>query len=271
MNRPRLRDSKKLRDRDLYPLNKFPEDIIKSIGSYFVYLLYIGRKDILGVDWGDAFADAIGGTHLDSPVGIADVVLGKQCWSMKTVKNDKPFICSNIRLISGRCSPDYSYGITDPHEDIQKTGEAVLGIWNERVNIATDHYSQVRTAVLVRSNDLLSYTLFEEDTTRFRTSDYYWEINKNGNLIGKDYNGRTCFTWQPHGSQFTIHIEVPDDAIRFMIKEPPKLDKEIVLKSINFDNSWIRIIQDIEEYALQRRVSSYYKSARNPLEKSKEE
>jgi len=40
-----------------------------------------------------------------------------------------------IWLISGRSSPDYSYGISDPHENVQKTGRAVLEIWNERVNI----------------------------------------------------------------------------------------------------------------------------------------
>ena len=259
MNRPRLRDSNKLTELDLYPLNRFPEDIVKSIGAYLVYLLYIGRKDITGTDWGDAFADAIKGTHLDSPVGIADVVLGKQCWSMKTVKNDRPFRCTNIRLISGRCSPDYSYGITDPHEDIQKTGEAVLGIWNERVNIATDHYSQVRTGVLVRSSDMLSYCLFEEDTGRYRTSDYHWDVNKNGNLIGKDNDGKIRFTWQPHGSQFTIHVEVPEDATRFTIKEPPKLNKDTVLKSIQFDESWVNIIQNVEEYEQLRRMKSYAK------------
>ena len=259
MNRPRLRDSNKLTELDLYPLNRFPEDIVKSIGAYLVYLLYIGRKDITGTDWGDAFADAIKGTHLDSPVGIADVVLGKQCWSMKTVKNDRPFRCTNIRLISGRCSPDYSYGITDPHEDIQKTGEAVLGIWNERVNIATDHYSQVRTGVLVRSSDMLSYCLFEEDTGRYRTSDYHWDVNKNGNLIGKDNDGKIRFTWQPHGSQFTIHVEVPEDATRFTIKEPPKLNKDAVLKSIQFDESWVNIIQNVEEYEQLRRMKSYAK------------
>lgn len=260
MNRPRLRDSHKLTDLDLYPLNELPTELINSVGAYFVYLLYIGRKDISGNDWGDAFADAIKGTHLDSPVGIADVVKGKQCWSMKTVKNDNPFTCSNIRLISGRCSPDYSYGITDPHKDIQKTGEAVLGIWNERVNIATDHYSQVRTSILVRSSDLLSYCLFEEETGRFKTSDYYWEVNNNGNLLGKDSTGKTKFTWQPHGSQFTIHVEVPKDATHFTIKEPPKLNKETVLNSIDFDESWITILQDPKKYAAEKRLKAYAES-----------
>ena len=241
--RPRLRDSKHLTTKSLYPLNVIPPEIITKIGGYLVYLLYIGRKDVSGNDWGDAFADAIGGVHLDSPVGIADVVLDKNCWSAKTVKVKDPFSISNVRLISGRCSPDYSYGITDPHKDVQKTGEAVLNIWNERINIATDHYSSVRTAVLVRSYDCLSYRLFEEDTQRFRTTDYHWEVNANGNLIGLDRNGRVCFTWQPHGAQFTIHTEVPESAIKFQIKQPPTISKTDVLKVVEFDESWVQIIK----------------------------
>lgn len=241
--RPRLRDSKHLTTKSLYPLNVIPPEIVTKIGGYLVYLLYIGRKDVSGNDWGDAFADSIGGVHLDSPVGIADVVLDKNCWSAKTVKVKDPLSISNVRLISGRCSPDYSYGITDPHKDVQKTGEAVLNIWNERINIATDHYSSVRTAVLVRSYDCLSYRLFEEDTQRFRTTDYHWDVNSNGNLIGLDRNERVCFTWQPHGSQFTIHTEVPDSAIKFQVKQPPTISKTDVLKVVEFDESWVQIIK----------------------------
>ena len=244
MKHPRLRDSKKLKTSEPYPMNEIPEDLIVRIGGYFVHLLYIGRKDITGADWGDAFSDAIGGIHLDSPVGIADVVLGKMAWSMKTVKTANPFTVRTIRLISGRCSPDYSYGITDPHADIQQTGRAVLGIWNERINLAQDEYNPVRTSVLVRSNDLLSYTLFEEDNHRFRTSDYLWEANKNGNLIGKHIEtGETCFTWQPHGSQFTIHTKIPENAVKFTIKQPPVIRKDDILSAINFDESWVQIIK----------------------------
>lgn len=244
MKHPRLRDSKKLITNEPYPINELPNDLIVRIGGYLIHLLYVGRNDISGTDWGDAFADAIGGEHLGSPVGIADVVFGKMAWSMKTVKSSKPFTIRNIRLISGRCSPDYSYGINNPHEDIQKTGRAVLGIWNERINIAQDNYNPVRTSILIRSNDLLNYCLFEEDNHRFRTSDYVWDVNPNGNLIGKDINtGETCFTWQPHGSQFTIHTRVPENAIKFTIKRPPLLSKEDILKTIQFDPSWIEILK----------------------------
>ncbi len=244
MKHPRLRDGKKLQTNEPYPINEIPDDLIVKIGGYLVHLLYIGRKDISGSDWGEDFSDAISGKHLDSPVGIADVVLGKMAWSMKTVKNSRPFTARNIRLISGRCSPDYSYGITDPHKDIQETGRAVLGIWNERINLAHDEFNPVRTSILVRSNDLLSYTLFEEDNHRFRTSDYIWEANSNGNLIGKHIEtGLTCFTWQPHGSQFTIHTRIPENAVKFTIKRPPVISKNDILKAIDFDDSWVQILK----------------------------
>lgn len=210
MGHPRLRDSHKLTTQEPYSLGEISTELIRSIGGGLVFLLAIGRKDISGNDWGDIFANAIGGTHLNSPIGIADVVLNKMAWSMKTVKSSNPFTTKSIRLISGRCSPDYSYGITNPHEDIQRTGRAVLGIWNERINIANDNYNPVRTAILIRSSDMLSYTLFEEESQRFRTADFIWEANPNGNLIGKEVEtGLTRFTWQPHGSQFTIHHSCP--------------------------------------------------------------
>lgn len=240
MLHPKLRDIKKLHTQEPYPINEMPEDLVIRIGANIIFLLCIGRRDIGGDDWGDAFADAIGGTHLSSPVGIADVVLDRMAWSMETVKNLNPFTAHNVRLISGRCSSDYSYGITDPHADIQKTGRAVLGIWNERINIAHDNYNPVRTMILLRSADLHSYCLFEEESQRFRTNDYHWEVNDNGNLIGKDMEtNRVCFTWQPHGSQFTIHTIVPHNAIKFSVKSPPQITKDEILHTIKFDSSWI--------------------------------
>lgn len=164
---------------------------------------------------------------------------------MKTVKNPNPFTRDTVRLISGRCSPDYSYGITDPHKDIQKTGQAVLGIWNERVNIVRDNYKAIRTCVLIRSNDLCSYVIYETENSRYPTCDYIWETNKNGNLLGKNKTtGNTCFTWQPHGSQFTIHDIVPKSAIKFTIKKPPVLSQKDILNAIGFNESWVQIIKE---------------------------
>ena len=207
-------------------------------------MLCVGYKDISGDDWGNVFAEAIGGNHLQSPIGIADVTYNKMAWSMKTVKNKNPHrTTATLRLISGRCSPDYSYGINDPHKDVEATGRSVLNIWNERVNIAQDYYNPLRTLVLVRSEDLLTYTLFEEENHRYVASAYRWEENKKGNLLGIDIEtGKTIFTWQPHGSQFTIHTKIPRNAIKFRIKQPPQLDIDQTLKQIRFDDNWVEIL-----------------------------
>ncbi len=247
MDKPKLRDAKSRKGSEPFALNIIPDNIIQSIGGHLVYLISVGRTDISGDDWGDALASAVGGNHLSSPLGIADVILGSMAWSTKTVKHMSTsgvFNAKKISLISGRCSPDYSYGITDPHVDIQKTGSAVLNIWNERVNIAQDNYSPVRTSVLVRSPDLLSYVLFEEESHRFRTADYEWKINSNGNLKGfLCGTDKQLFTWQPHGSQFTIHAEIPDSAKQFTIKKPSIISKNETLEAIGFNSSWVTILR----------------------------
>lgn len=245
MKRPKLRDSARLKTQELYPLCEIPDDIITKLAGGIVFLKYVGRKDLSGDDFGEIFAKASEGIHLASPIGIADVHLGKMAWSMKTVKTKNPYALKTVRLISGRCSPDYSYGITDPHQDIQATGRAVLGIWNERVNIAQDNYNPVRTSVLIRNYELTKFVLFEEENHRFATNNYCWEANANGNIEGKDIKtGEHCFTWQPHGSQFTIIEKIPETAVRFEVKIPPTICQTEVLKNLHFDESWVKIIRE---------------------------
>lgn len=244
MKQPKLRDSKQLMS-ELYPLGQVPVEIMTKIGAGIIYRIHTGRKDITGDDWGDILADATGGTHFAKPVGITDLATENTAWSAKTVKAANPFTAQKVRLISGRNSPDFSYGIEDPHEDIQKTGEAVLGIWNGRVDIAQSHHPRVRVNVLVRNNDLTEFLMYEEYLEHFRISDYIWKENDKGNLEG--FHRRTnekCFTWQPHGSQFTIHSTVPNDAIKFRLRQPPMLTIDAALKNIGFDKSWIEIVKD---------------------------
>jgi hypothetical protein len=63
-------------------------------------------------------------------------------------------------------------------------------------------------------------------------------------LIGTNIKtGELCFTWQPHGSQFTINEEVPENCLIIKIKQPEKLDKNEVLKALGFDKSWITVSQ----------------------------
>ena len=242
MRPPKLRDTKHRKNTELYPLGGFPKSVIYEISRWLIYSFATGKANISGEDWGNIFAKAIDGEHLASPVGLADVIIDGQAWSVKSVQDLKPHECRTLRVISGRNSPDFSYGIENPHNDIQETGNAVLGIWNERVNIALDRFDYLRTAILIRNINTLEFTLFEEETNRFNVNEYRWEMNNRGNFEGFDKtNNLHKFTWQPHGSQFTIKYSVPASAIRFQIKRPPVLDFEETMDQIGFENDWVSI------------------------------
>jgi hypothetical protein len=243
MERPRLRDNRGRDPFELYPIGQLPDDVILRISKYIVFLFSVGNKDLSGDGWGDAFAYGIDGTHLESPLGIADVVLGTQCWSTKTIKSKNPHTQQKVRVISGRCSPDYSYGINDPHDDIQRTGTAVLSIYNERINIAKDQYEPLRSVILMRNFESFDFTVFEHEVYRYVTSEYEWQKNNSGNLEGIDSRtGRHCFTWQPHGSQFTILYDIPASAKSFKIRKPPVLNFDETLEQIGFDASWVAML-----------------------------
>ncbi len=243
MQRPRLRDNKGKKLFELYPLGQIPNDMIYEMAKWMTYNFAVGKSDINGEDWGDIFAKSIGGEHLGKPLGLADVVYEGMAWSVKSVKATTPHSTQKIRVISGRCSPDYSYGITDPHEDVERTGAAVLSIWNERINIAKERYEPLRTNVLVRNFNNMEFLVFEQETVRYNTRDYTWKANKNGNLEGfKIGTNQHKFTWQPHGSQFTILYDIPLSSQKFIVKRPPVLDFEETMTQIGFDNSWVTIL-----------------------------
>ncbi|UML81102.1 hypothetical protein [Leptospira kirschneri] len=146
-------------------------------------------------------------------------------------------------MISGRNSPAYSFGESKIKEvEPNKLGEQILDIWNERVSSVREKFKHVRTVVLIKSNSLEEVVVFEYETLRYDPDLFSWKWNNNENLEGHlKSNEKHKFTWQPHGSQFTIVEEVPDDSLIINIKNPPKLDKETVLKGINFDKSWVKV------------------------------
>jgi len=59
-------------------------------------------------------------------------------------------------------------------------------------------------------------------------------------IDGEDWGD--IFTWQPHGSQFTILYDIPVSARKFKIKRPPVLDFEKIMESIGFEHSWVTIL-----------------------------
>jgi len=105
-------------------------------------------------------------------------------------------------------------------------------------------YKHVRTVVLIKSDDLLEAAVFEFETILYGVDGFWWQWNERDNLEGfsKDVN-QHIFTWQPHGSQFTIIEDVPKDRLAIRIKKPPQVDRNEFLKAIKFDESWVEIIK----------------------------
>lgn len=227
-----------------FPLNEFPKDFPLKLGKEIVYLLASKGKPILeGPEWEAIFATCIGANWKPSNVGLDDVLLGNTAWGAKTVKANKPSSQKKVRLISGRNSPVYSFGNTiDTNADPNIVGQSVLDIWNERVSAVREKFQNLRTVVLVKSNDLTEVVVFEFDTIRYDPELFVWKWNTNDNLVGTEKSSTEHrFTWQPHGSQFTIIEDIPDSSLVIQIKEPETLDKEAVLHTLGFDKSWIRV------------------------------
>lgn len=205
-----------------------------------------------GDDFCDIFAESIGGVSHGRPVGVADVTWNGCCWSVKTIKNSSPhkfFVRKNkgqtskrIRLIIGRNSPSYSSNIENPFEDLAATGKSVLNIYNSRISEASQDHTDLRLLVLIRHWERQEFTIFEKPITQYAVNDYTWSRNKNDNL--EAYKGNEhVFTWQPHGSQLTLVIPVPESATRFRLtKNIPPLDMNDVLQQVGFDPNWVQVV-----------------------------
>ncbi len=230
-----------------FPLNQFPKDFPFLLGKELIYLLASkGKPELEGSEWENIFANCIGAEWKPSNVGLDDVVMGNTAWGAKTVKAIKPSDQKKVRLISGRNSPIYSFGeIIDTNTDPNIIGKLVLDIWNERVSSIREKFKHLRTVILIKSNDLSEVAIFEFETIRYDNELYRWEWNKNNNLIGVEKRSNEHkFTWQPHGSQFTIIEIVPNNCLVIRIKQPEPLNKDQILTTLGFDKSWITIIQN---------------------------
>lgn len=237
---PRLRGFRRGRS-SLYPLGEFPESMAVKLSKRFVHLLAGGHSDISGDDFGGMFAAAIGGIHSPSPLGVTDVTWNSCSWSAKTVKSNSPFSQQSVRLISGRNSPDYSFGISNPRDNLEETGRAVLSIWNARIDQSLVNCDDLRVIVLIRNMERLEFSLFEYEAGHYSPSDYTWNVNRRENLEGFEVStGEHLFTWQPHGSQFTVIKRVPGSAFKFRIlRRPSQLEMQHVLEAVGFRDDWV--------------------------------
>ena len=244
MNRPpRLRTVE--RYEAPYRLNQFPSNFAVDLAREIVYFLATRSPRLEGQDWEEIFARIIGAEWKPSNVGLDDVVLGQCAWGLKSVKSSRPGRAKTVRLISGRNDLHYSYGIDNPKElPPAEVGDRVIGIWNERVSSVRQKHKLLRTAVLLKANDLRELAVFEFDTIRFEASEYIWTWNKKGNLEGRDKLGAHRFTWQTGGTQFTIIETVPNNRLALRINAPERLElnREEVLNVLNFDATWVHII-----------------------------
>lgn len=248
---PRLRQV--VKTKPLYPLNEFPSDFAKNLAEEIcVHLATRGTPDLEGKDWERMFADCIGAKWTPSNIGLDDVThLGSStAWGAKTVKGRVTTtgmanrLDQRVRLISGRNSPNYSYeeAIDPKKTDPNAAGTMVLEIWNTRVREIRSKFENLRTAVLVKDAGLTRLAVFELETELYITEEVSWKWNKRGNLEGSNQQGEHKFTWQPHGSQFTIVEKIPKGALRLEIKKPVQIPKIRVLNEIGFDKTFFTTI-----------------------------
>lgn len=244
MKDPKIRTVEKYKPP--YPLNQLPRYFAMSLGKEVIYFLASrGTPRLEGTDWEEIFARLIGAQWKPSNVGLDDIVQEQTAWGAKTVKNANPFTAKKVRLISGRNSPVYSFGDKEVSEcEPNELGGKILAIWNERVAGIRKLYKHLRTVVLIKSDDLLEMSVFEFETIIYAINDYFWKWNRQNNLEGFSKSTEEhVFTWQPHGSQFTIIEKVPEKRLAIRIKQPPILNKHTILKALKFDNSWVQIIE----------------------------
>lgn len=241
MSEPRLKTVQKVISP--YPMNDFPKSFIDALGLEIIFMLATSRHPALeGPEWERIFAKAIDAEWKPSNVGLDDIVKGAFAWGAKTIKNGNPHTVTNIRLISGRNNPEYSFQtIADTDDGI---GAQVLQIWNGRVEGLRDRFKELRTVVLVKPSDFegdkIPFSVFEFETVRYPVDRYEWRKNTRGNLEGFDKEtGNHKFTWQRHGSQFTIKEDVPAKRLKFFAQKPNSLNQQEILKLIGYNQSWI--------------------------------
>ena len=246
MKEPRLRNVNKATAP--FFLNNFPAKFVDTLVKNIVYLLATkSSMSLEGNEWEQIFAECIGADWKPSNVGLDDVILENCCWGAKTVFSSSNIEKqSTVRLISGCNSPTYSYGVDSVmSEDPNLIGKMVLDIWNERVSAVRRVFKFVRTVVLVKSKDYKEFLVFEFDTVRYDPELYYFDWNARMNLEGYEKStGKHKFIWQPSGSQFTIIEDIPDKRLHISVRTPEKVDKDTLLKAVNFDRSWYQIVSD---------------------------
>ena len=138
---------------------------------------------------------------------------------------------------------DFDKAVSECAADPSKLGAMILGAWNKSLSIICG-FDEERFSVLFAGMDSPCAVFFEVPIIPFEFSEYDWDWNEDDGLDGYvKGTGVQRFTWQPHGSQFTITTAIPDNRLKLRIRQPPRLDREEVLTQLKFDPSWVEIVK----------------------------
>ncbi len=118
-----------------------------------------------------------------------------------------------------------------------------MEVYNSLINEALKQHNDVQLLVFVHNLFLQEFTVYERALVPIPVNNIQWTKNKNHNLEGRE-GERHTFTWQPHGSQFTILENLPHGATKFGIsKHPQQLKNQDVLNAVGFGPDWIEMAQ----------------------------
>lgn len=148
------------------------------------------------MDLGSILARSLDGTHYSRPEGAMNVSKDDAAWLTDTVRMPRPHEATSIDIGCGRCHPDHTFGIEDPYDNIQQTGETVLALWNARLSFTMCHYPKPHAMALAMNPDLTDFLLFDKPLERINIADYEWKENKRHNLEGfHRLTKQKCFIW----------------------------------------------------------------------------
>ncbi len=155
-----------------------------------------------------------------------------------------PFATRHVSLTNTLHLPvDFDKAVSECAADPNKLGAMILETWNKSLSVVRG-FDEERFSVLFAGKDSSSAVFFEVPIVSFEPSEYVWEWNEDEGLDGYEKGTDVQrFTWQPHGSQFTVISRVPDNRLKLRIRRPQLLDRDSVLEQLKFDPSWVEIVR----------------------------
>lgn len=206
---------KKTSPRGPWRVGEFNREFLTRFNREIVRALILWEDILVGNTFRDIFAEAINGRREPVDNYVGDVSLGRTCWSAKAVHSRNPHRAKSVKLNSCLSTPFHVSGISLPFEGAQETGDAVLSIWNERVDEINESHPDSRFIVLIGNMGKFEFTIFEEELTKYSPEDFTWTINPDKDYEGrKKSGGRHVFTWLPQESEIIMIRRVPSSAHR---------------------------------------------------------